>query len=96
MNGKHDDSLRLGRAAQRRAYVLNQLLQGELTNGQDAELLELSVRQVKRLRAAYRLEGPAALVHGNTALSQPMPCGGWPAKFCADAFTNSIEASPAT
>jgi len=59
------DNLRLSRAAQRRAMVLNQLLAGELTNAQAAELLGLSVRQIKRVRAAYRTEGPAALVHGN-------------------------------
>lgn len=60
-----DESLRLNRKAQRRAYVLNQLVSGEVTTGQAAELLGLSERQVKRLRAAYRREGPAALVHGN-------------------------------
>ncbi|HCG29123.1 MAG TPA: hypothetical protein DEU95_05130, partial [Chloroflexi bacterium] len=30
-----------------------------------AEVLDLSVRQVRRLLAAYREDGVAALVHGN-------------------------------
>jgi Winged helix-turn helix len=60
-----DERVRLSRAAQRRAVVLNQLLAGELSNGQAAELLGLSMRQVQRLRAAYRAAGPVALVHGN-------------------------------
>ncbi len=62
-NGK---TIRLGRAAQHRATVLNQVMAGELTNGQAAGLLGISMRQLKRLRAAYRQDGPASLVHGNT------------------------------
>ena len=61
-----EDTIRLGRAAQRRATVLTQLLAGALTNGQAADLLGVSVRQLQRLCAAYREDGPAPLVHGNT------------------------------
>lgn len=62
-----EDTLRLGRVAQRRAYVLNQVLAGVLTIGEAAPLLGLSLRQTKRLKTRYRREGPAALVHGNQA-----------------------------
>lgn len=62
----NQDTIRLGRTAQRRAYVLTQVLAGELTAGQAADLLGVSVRQLKRVRAAYQRNGPASLVHGNT------------------------------
>jgi len=45
--------------------VLNRLLVGELTAAEAAVLLTLSERQVRRLLAAYRKEGAAALAHGN-------------------------------
>ena len=50
---------------QQRAMVLNQVQGGELTGSQAAELVGLSLRQVRRLLAAYREEGVAALAHGN-------------------------------
>jgi transposase len=51
--------------AQRRLHVLNHVLAWALTAAQAAELLELSLRQVRRLLAGYRIEGVGALVHGN-------------------------------
>lgn len=51
--------------AQRRLHVLNHVLTDALSAAQAAELLELSLRQVRRLLAAYRAEGISALVHGN-------------------------------
>lgn len=54
---------------QRRLLVLNQLEAGTLTNEQAAELLLLSVRQVRRLRSRYRAQGAAALAHGNRGRS---------------------------
>jgi len=45
--------------------VLHALDRGELLMAQAAELLGRSVRQVRRLRRAYRTRGAAALVHGN-------------------------------
>lgn len=53
--------------AERRLHVLNHVLAGALSAAQAAELLELSLRQVRRLLASYRAEGVAALVHGNRA-----------------------------
>src|SRR5687768_3403457 len=50
---------------QQRLVVLNRMLVGDLTAATAAEALGLSVRQVRRMLAAYRKEGAAALVHGN-------------------------------
>lgn len=52
-----------------RAAVLARLAGGELTSAEGAELLALSVRQVKRLRKRFVVSGARGLVHGN--LSKP-------------------------
>lgn len=59
-----EDPIVVDPRAQRRLHVLNHVLAGGLTAIQAAELLEMSLRQVRRLLAAYRTEGLAALVHG--------------------------------
>jgi transposase len=60
------ETITLDAAAQRRLYILNHVLAGELSGGEAAGLLGLSVRQFRRLMAAYRSPvGAAALVHGN-------------------------------
>lgn len=46
-----------------RLRVLEQVLHGKLSQAQAAELLEMSVRQVRRLQRRYELEGGAGLVH---------------------------------
>ncbi len=66
MDAPADAPLPLRPAAQRRALVLAGLLAGELTTAQAAAVLGCSERQVHRLAAAFRRDGPAALVHGNT------------------------------
>jgi len=55
MNGKE----------QRRAMILTATLEGRLTSSEGAELMNLSVRQERRLRHAFMRDGPAALAHGN-------------------------------
>jgi transposase len=50
---------------QKRVLVLNRVELGQLTATQAAEMLGVSERHVRRLRAAYRKEGAAALAHGN-------------------------------
>jgi transposase len=55
----------LTREELRRVEVLARVDSGLLTANDAAKLLELSVRQVRRILAAYRKEGPAALAHGN-------------------------------
>ena len=63
---KTREAITLDARAQRRLYVLNHVLAGELTGEEAAAFLRLSVRTVRRLLARYRgPEGPAALVHGN-------------------------------
>lgn len=50
---------------QKRLMVLNGIERRQLTGRQGAEALQLSLRHTKRLLAAYRKEGAAALAHGN-------------------------------
>lgn len=50
---------------QHRLGVLNRVIGGQLTAMEAACLLNLSERQTRRLLAAYRQEGAAALAHGN-------------------------------
>ena len=45
--------------------VLNRMESRELTAAQAGKLMGLSVRQVRRLLAAYRREGVDAIAHGN-------------------------------
>lgn len=60
-----ESPLTLGPEEQRRLYVLTELLAGHLTAIEAALALDLSLRHLKRLKAAYRREGVAALIHGN-------------------------------
>jgi transposase len=50
---------------EQRARVLNQVLGGHCTVGEAAEVLGLSVRQVRRQKRAYEEGGIRALLHGN-------------------------------
>jgi len=68
-----EDRVTLNQAEQRRLLVLNHLEAGALFNAEAAELLGISIRQVRRLRAAYRERGAAALAHGNRG-RRPGPC----------------------
>lgn len=52
-------------AEQRRAQVLTRVVAGQYRQAEAAQVLGLSVRQVRRLAAAYAARGPGALVHGN-------------------------------
>ena len=61
--------LTLNQKEQNRLQVLNRLLEGVLDVGEASELLGVSQRQVRRLRAAYREEGASALAHGNRGRS---------------------------
>ena len=56
---------RLSERELRRLEILDQVEDGDLTNAEAARLLQLSVRQLRRLRAAYRSRGAIALAHGN-------------------------------
>ena len=50
---------------QARIQVLNTVLEHQLSIAQAAEIMGVSERHTKRLLAAYRKGGPAALAHGN-------------------------------
>ena len=71
----HEEHVTLGLREQRRAVVLTRVVAGDWTPAQAALALRLSERQVRRLVAAYRVGGPAALVHGNRgrALANRLP-----------------------
>jgi transposase len=62
MNGGR---ITLTTSEQRRLIVLNHLESGALVNAEAARLLDLSVRQLQRMKAAYADVGAAALSHGN-------------------------------
>ena len=62
---KTRETITLDSRAQQRLYVLNHVLAGELTGEEAARVLQLSVRQVRRLVDRYRSDGAAALVHRN-------------------------------
>ena len=50
---------------QARLQVLNNLLAGYMTTEQAATLMGVSTRHTRRILAAYRQEGAAAIAHGN-------------------------------
>jgi len=54
-----------------RAGLVRAARDGKITNAEGATALEMSVRQFRRLRAAYRDKGARGLVHGNRG--QPSP-----------------------
>src|SRR4030042_5042410 len=55
----------LNKKEQKRLMVLNQVEKGKMVGKEAAEVLGLSLRHVRRILAAYRKEGAAALAHGN-------------------------------
>ena len=63
------ETVTLNRKEQKRLTVLNKVGEGWMGDGEAAGVLELSVRQVRRLLARYRKEGAAALAHGNRGRS---------------------------
>lgn len=59
------ETVTLNRKEQKRLFVFNQVEKGKISGREAAEVLGLSLRHVRRLLAAYRKEGAAALAHGN-------------------------------
>ena len=59
----------LNRKEQVRLMVLNQVEKGEMKGREAGEVLGISIRQVRRLIAAYRKEGAGGLAHGNRGRS---------------------------
>ena len=61
----------LNQKEQRRLMVLNYVERGAMRGGEAAVLLGISLRHTRRLLAAYRKEGAAALAHGNRGRKPP-------------------------
>ena len=59
------DMIQMTRSEQERAMICMAVLSGEMERGTAAAMLGISARQVRRVLAAYRQEGPAGVVHGN-------------------------------
>jgi len=55
----------LSKKEQKRLMVLNRVETGQTTGRQAAEVMGICLRHMRRLLAAYRKEGAAALAHGN-------------------------------
>jgi hypothetical protein len=66
-----DASIPLSPRLQQRLVVLDRLVGGHCTVVQAALLLNMSERQVWRLKAAYLRDGAAALIHGNRQRAKP-------------------------
>lgn len=65
----------LSQREQKRAAVLIEVDKGVMTGKQAAEVMGISVRHAKRLLAAYRKEGIAAMAHGNRGRKPPNALG---------------------
>jgi transposase len=63
------DMITMNRTEQERAMICTAVLSGEVGRSEAAAWLGLSERQLRRILAAYRAEGPAGLVHGNRGRS---------------------------
>ena len=61
--GRILETTRMSQRERKRLEVMSQVKKGLMTLAKGSELLELSYRQVKRLRARYEAEGDAGLVH---------------------------------
>ena len=59
------EHVRLTQQEQARLQVLNNLLAGYMTTEQAATLMGVSTRHTRRILAAYREKGAAAIAHGN-------------------------------
>jgi len=59
------EKVTLNRKEQTRLMVLNRVEKGKMHVKEAAEILDLSVRHVRRMLAKYRKKGAAALAHGN-------------------------------
>lgn len=59
------DTITLNRDEQQRVRIVSQVLEGTVTVAEAALLLNRSVRQTRRIVAAFRSAGVASVVHGN-------------------------------
>jgi hypothetical protein len=59
------EDVTLNEREQQRLMVLNRVLSGQMKQAEAAEVLDLSVRRVRWILAAYREDCAAARIHGN-------------------------------
>jgi transposase len=74
------ETITLSQNELQRVTVISQCVQGNLTCARAAELLDLSARQVKRLKARYRQGSAAALAHASRGRPNPRRL---PQRVCA-------------
>jgi transposase len=65
----NSETVTLSQRELQRVEVISRCVQGHLACARAAELLDLSPRQIKRLKARYRLGSAAALAHANRGRS---------------------------
>lgn len=54
----------------RREMVISKAIDGVVTNGQAADLLGVTARQIKRLKTRYRRDGPSGVADGRSSTSR--------------------------
>jgi len=82
------ETIALTQKEQGRARVLSLVLEGRCSLVQGAHLMGVSLRQARRLKRAYREDGPAALAHGNRGRR---PCNALPSEV-ADQVVALVQA----
>src|SRR5712691_977115 len=65
------ETFRLSQKELQRVAVISSCIKGDLACARAAELLDLTPRQVKRLKARYRLGSAAALAHASRGRPSP-------------------------
>lgn len=65
------EDVTLNSKEQKRLMILNQVEAGRYKGQEAAEMLDLSLRQTRRLISCYRKEGASALAHGNRGRKPP-------------------------
>jgi transposase len=76
----------LNKKRQNRLIVLNRVERDMMTDREAAKILGLSLRQVKRILAAYRKEGAAALAHSNRGKKPRHTLDAWMKRKALDLF----------
>src|SRR5438309_5428109 len=66
-----EDMIAMSKREQRRAQVLTLVLKNQITLKEAAIVMDLSVRQARRLKGSLNRAGPVGLVHGNRGRASP-------------------------
>src|SRR2546421_439098 len=66
-----EDTIAMTKREQRRAQILGSVLKGDITLGEAAIMMDLSVRQARRLKGSLDRAGPVGLIHGNRGRASP-------------------------